>query len=238
MAPHDLPDDLDQRPSRRRVALLGTLFVLLVILISTWQHSLFVPIYLGIFTALKSTLGAWIKLATPKFFVALAKNSLAIKLRDVLVKAVAEVTVFTHRPWRRRVLGIKQAATDVCWAALRHYLAYPLWLRSLIAVGLLAITASSTWAVLALLIIPQPIINWLKLRATVILRKMGVLKLFDGLSRSLIPAPSRARWDRYRRWTLGRRQVRASRELRAQLAARVKPAIGSKIAPLLRRDRD
>jgi len=164
------------------------------------QHSFFLPIFLGLFTWLKATLGAWLKLVTPKLGVALLKNSFAIKLRDVVVKGLTEFAVFSHRPWRRRIMALKKSVTDSCLSVLRVYLGYPLW-------------ASSTWAVLALLIVPQPIIEWLKLRATVILRKLGVLKSLDTLSRRVVPAPAQARWDRYRRWTLGRRQIRVCTQM-------------------------
>lgn|GEM_PF-1442405 len=221
----------------------------MVALIATYQHSFFLPIFLGLFTWLKATLGAWLKLVTPKLGVALLKNSFAIKLRDVVVKGLTEFAVFSHRPWRRRIMALKKSVTDSCLSVLRVYLGYPLWLRCLIAISVLTLTASSTWAVLALLIVPQPIIEWLKLRATVILRKLGVLKSLDTLSRRVVPAPAQARWDRYRRWTLGRRQIRASRELHAQLGLRVKAPLQARlegrlqagilpdILPVMRRDK-
>lgn len=183
----------------------------MVLMISVYRHSLFVPLFLGVFTWLKATLSVLIQSVTPKLAWALAKNSLVIKLRDLVVKGLTELAVLSHRPWRRRLLGIKSEVSGIALGVLRRYVASPLWLRCAIALALLAATAGSAWAALALLVIPQPIIEWLKRRGTAVLQKLGVLRFLDTLWRGVMPADLRERWDRYRRWTLGRQQIRAAR---------------------------
>lgn len=215
--------------------MLGTLFLAVVVLISTYRHSWFLPIFLGAITWLKVLLTSWLKLITPKLAIALVKNSIVIKIRDVLVKSLTEFAVYTHKPWRRRVIAIKTTLVELSLSVFRRYLASPLWVRCAIALALLALTASSTWAVLALLIIPQPIIEWLRLRAIAVMRKLGILKSIDAVWRSLIPGSLRERWDRYRRWTLGRRQVRASRDLHAKIGPVVKDNLERRVMPVLQR---
>ncbi len=200
--------------------MFGTLFAVAVIYVSVHNHSYFVPIFLGAFTWLKATLGAWLKLASPQLAVAIAKNSMIIKLRDTIVKVLTEFAVFTHRPWRRRALALKQYWIDVSLKVLRAYIASPLWLRCLVAIGLLGLTAGSTWVALALLIVPQAILEWLKKRMLAVLQKLGVLRVVDVAWRAAVPPELRQRWERYRRWTLGRRQIRASRDIRRGLSVR------------------
>ena len=210
-------------PSRRRIALLGTLFACLVGAIALHAHALFLPITLGLLAWAKQTLLGWAKLLTPKLALALAKNGAVIKARDLVVGSSTQLLVMSHRPWRRRLLGLKLAlgrtSGRIGRALLRRWLAAPLWVRCLIAALVLGATASSAWAVLALLIVPQPIVEFLKARALAFLNKLGVLRGLDVAWRRLVPTGPRERVDRWRRWTLGRRQVRASREVRARVAA-------------------
>lgn len=228
---------MSPRPQRRRVSartvsLLGTLFVAVVVAIVVYRHTLVVPLYLGLI--------AWAKVAvksvTPKLGMLLLKNGAVVKGRDIAVDVGTRFFVTSHRPWRRRLVALRQGATEAVLGVFRRYLSYPLWVRCLIAIALLAVTASSTWVVFALLIVPQPIIEWLKLRVRVILNKLGVLKSLDAVWRWLLPERLRTRWDRYRTWTLARRQLRAAREVRARLAPRLaRPVDAMMRAPLLGR---
>lgn len=95
----------------------------------------------------------------------------------------------------------------------------PLWVRTAIALGLLAITAGSSAALIALLIIPQPVLNWLKAQLKNLSNKFGVTQLFRGIWRKLVPPSWQWRWHMYVKWTLGRRQVTAARLLHERLNA-------------------
>ena len=200
-------------------------------------HTLFVPITLGILAWSKQIVVGGIKLLSPKLALALLKNGAVIKARDLAVGQTTQFLVMSHRPWRRRLLGLKVAlaagSARVGRALLSRWLASPLWLRCLLAALILAATASSAWAVLALLIVPQPIVEFLKARTLAFLNKLGVLRGLDAVWRRAVPAGPRGRVERWRRWTLGRRQVRASRELRARVAAAA--AVASPLAALGKR---
>ena len=93
----------------------------------------------------------------------------------------------------------------------------PLWLRTAIALGLLALTAGSSAALFALLIIPQPVLNWLKARLKNLSNKFGVTQVFRGIWVKLVPDSWQHRWHMYVKWTLGRRQVIAARALHERL---------------------
>lgn len=210
-----------QRPTPRRVAVIGSLFVLLVVVISVSRHSLFLPIFLGVFTWLKASVATWLAMLTPKVLLLFAKNGLLIKLRDLIFKSLTEFAVLSHRPWRRRVQGFKDQLVGLSRIVLRRYLDSPLWVRCAVALALLALSAGSTWAALALLIIPQAIVDWLKRRSVAVLQKLGVLRSLDAAWQAVVPEPLRQRWDRYRRWTIGRRQIRAARAMHGTLNTRM-----------------
>ena len=233
--------------SRRRVALLGTLFAAVVVAIVVHGHTLFVPLTLGLLAWSKQLVVGWAKLLTPKLALVVVKNGAVIKARDVVVGSATRFLVLSHRPWRRGLLAVRLALAGASARAgralLARWLVLPLWLRCLVAALLLAATASSAWAVLALLIVPQPIVEFLKARTTAFLNKLGVLRGLDALWHRTVPAAPRRRIDRWRRWTLGRRQVRASREVRARVAAAaaaaaaattIRPVAGPVAGPLRR----
>jgi len=98
-------------------------------------------------------------------------------------------------------------------------MASPLWLRTAIALGLLALTAGSSAAILALLIIPQPLLNWIKAQLTKLSSKIGVTQFFRGVWRKLVPNRWQHQWHMYVKWTLGRRQVSAAQHLHKRVAA-------------------
>ncbi|NND89380.1 MAG: hypothetical protein HKN42_00850 [Granulosicoccus sp.] len=97
--------------------------------------------------------------------------------------------------------------------SLARYLNLPLWMRTALALLLLLATAGSSLAVFALLIIPQPVLNWLRQKVMSTLNKLGVTRLFTVVWRYLVPARWRERWHMHVKWTLGRRQVQAAKRL-------------------------
>lgn len=195
------------RPGRLQI--LGVLFVVVVVAVFIHTHQLIIPLFLGLFTWGK----AWIKILTPKLALLFMKNSASIQSRRMVMQASTHIFVKSHKPWRRRITSLKLSASALLKNTLAGYLGMPLWLRTLIALGVLLITAGSSFAVFALLIIPQPVLNWLEQRVKTTLRKLGITKLFSTLWKFIIPEQIRHRWYMYVKWTLGRRQVTTAKRI-------------------------
>jgi hypothetical protein len=197
-------------PSRLRLTLLGILFVVSVTAIVFHQKTLLLPLYLSLL--------AWVKTAfkslTPKLVVALLKNSIFLKIRGVVIQLSTRFFVLSHRPWRRTLGLWKDRAVDFIKTVYRRYTGSALWLRSAVALALLAVTASSSYMFIAILIIPQSLLNWIRKLITNTLSKLGLTKLLNAIWQFLIPATLRHRWYMYNKWTLGRRQLNASRRMR------------------------
>jgi len=177
------------------------------------RHTLFLPLYLGLATWIKALL----KKLTPKLLLFIAKNSALIRLRQTIVGASTQFFVLSHKPWRRRLATFRETVLGKASGLLRRYLESPLWIRSFIALVVLAVTASSSYVFIAVLIIPQAVLTWLRVQVVNVLNKLGVTQLFNAMGRFLVPASVRHRWHMYRKWTLGRRQVIASRRLHARV---------------------
>jgi hypothetical protein len=193
--------------------LLGTLFFVTVVAIVVYSDTLVLPIFLGLLTWGK----AFLKSLTPKFALLLLKNSIFIQIRRLVTSATAHFVVKSHKPWRRWLINAK--TTMLAW--LRHafarYMSSPLWVRTGIALALLLATAGSSAAVFALMVIPQPVLNWLRQQVMMLMNKLGVAQLFRALWNFVIPVSIRHRWHMYVKWTLGRRQVLAARQLHAKV---------------------
>jgi len=196
------------RPTTR-LQLLGVLFVSVVIGVVVYTHQLIIPIFLGILTWGK----VWLKSLTPKIGLLFVKNGVVIQLRRVLVKASTYLLVHSHRPWRRRITAIRLAIADSIKSVFAHYMQMPLWLRTAIALIILLATAGSSFAVFALLIIPQAVLNWMRKQFMSFLNKMGIAQFFSALWKFLIPKTIRHRWHMHAKWTLGRRQVQAAKRV-------------------------
>lgn len=196
-------------PSTLRLTLIGVLFVSGVIAVASYTHQLIIPLFLGLLTWGK----VWLKSLTPKLGLLLMKNGLVIQLRRLLVQASTHVFVKSHRPWRRWLTASKQALITVIRQAFGRFMGLPLWARTTLALLLLLATAGSSLAVFALLVIPQPLLNWLRQKVMGTLNKLGVTQFFAALWRFVVPASIRRRWHIYVKWTLGRRQVIAARRL-------------------------
>ena len=192
-----------------RLPILVVVFVCVVIAVVMHTNQLIIPLFLGLLTWGK----AWIKELTPKIGLLFMKNSASIQSRRMLMQASTHILVKSHKPWRRRITAFRLSATAFFSGVLARYLRMPLWLRTLIAIGLFLITAGSSFAVFALLIIPQPVLNWLEQRVKVTLRKLGVTKVFSTLWTHIIPERIRHQWHMYVKWTLGRRQVTAAKRI-------------------------
>lgn len=209
---------LPNRPPTLRLTLLGLLFVSVVIAVVTYTEQFFVPIFLGLLTWGK----AWLKSLTPKLGLILLKNGVVIQLRRLLVQASTHLFVKSHRPWRRWITNTRLSILGMLKSWFDRYMRYPLWVRTAIALILLLTTAGSSLAVFALLIIPQPVLNWLRRQVMSMLNKLGVTQFFSAIWRFLIPEHLRLRWHMYIKWTLGRRQVHAARLLHNKVQS--KPA--------------
>lgn len=211
-----MPEDKlpsNQPPSGKRVAAIGVVFVAVVGVIALFRDTLVLPLFLGLITWGKAIL----KQLTLKMAFMLAKNSLFIQIRRLVVQAFSHVLIKSHKPFRRRVSSIQLSVKDALFAVFSRYMNSPLWLRTAIALGLLALTAGSSAAILALLIIPEPLLNWLKGRLKALSNKFGVTQLFRGIWSRLVPQGWQHKWHMYVKWTLGRRQVRAAQHLHRRI---------------------
>ena len=195
--------------NRRKLQILCVAFVCVVIAVVVHTKQLLIPLFSALLPWGKSL----IKSITPKLGLLLVKNGAVIQLRQVLMQASTHIFVKSHRPWRRKLTSLRLAATALLKKVLSRYLGTPLWLRTAIAICVLLITAGSSFAVFALLIIPQPVLNWLELRVKATLKKLGVTKLFTALWKFAIPENWRHRWHMYIKWTLGRKQVMAAKRV-------------------------
>jgi len=202
--------------SKLRLALVGVAFVVTVATIAIYTKQLIIPLFLGLLTWGK----AWLKTLTPKLALLLLKNGFAIQLRRILVQTSTHIFVKSHRPWRRWIISTKNTATELTKRLIRYYLALPLWLKSTLALLILLATAGSTLAVFALLVIPQPVLSWLRKQMQNMLNKLGATQLFKALWRVAIPATLRTRWYMYVKWTLGRQQVNAAKKIHGNLAVK------------------
>jgi|GEM_PF-1037673 len=192
-----------------RLQVVGVIFVCIVMVVIIHTHQLIIPIFLGLLTWGK----AWFKNLTPKLGLLLLKNGVVIQLRRITMQASTHILVKSHRPWRRRMVALKTGAIKAFKNLFARYLQLPLWMRTTIAIAILLTTAGSSFAVFALLIIPQPVLNWLRTRVTSMLNKLGATKMFSAIWQYLVPATLRQRWHMHAKWTLGRRQVRAAQHL-------------------------
>ncbi len=206
-------------PPTRRLTLLGVLFVSVVIAVLAYTEQLIVPIFLGLLTWGK----AWLKSLTPKLGLMLVKNGVVIQLRRILVQASTHLFVKSHRPWRRWISTTRLTFISLLKHWFDRYMRCPLWLRTTIALVLLLTTAGSSFAVFALLIIPQPVLNWFRRQVMSMLNKLGVTQFFAAIWRLLIPENLRHRWHMYIKWTLGRRQVQAAKHLHNKVLRTSKP---------------
>ena len=209
-----------------RLTLLGLLFVSVVLAVATYTHQLIIPLFLGMLTWGK----VWIKSLTPKLGLLVMKNGVVIQARRLLVQASTHILVKSHRPWRRWVVSTRLTLLGTLKSAFARYLGFPLWLRTALALLLLLATAGSSFAVFALLVIPQPVLNWLRQKVLGMLNKMGVTQLFAALWRFVIPEAVRHRWHMHVKWTLGRRQVLAAKRLH-QSVTQIPPTTKENPAP-------
>lgn len=109
---------------------------------------------------------------------------------------------------------IKSSISQASLSIIKLYLLSPLWLRTAIALGLLFATASSSYVVIALLIIPQPILNWIKKLILTILRRSGITHLIRAIWKFLVPVEVQHKWYMHSKWTMGRHQVNTARRVR------------------------
>lgn len=147
----------------------------------------------------------------------LLKNGAVIQLRRLLMQFSTHLFVKSHKPWRRALLNIKIGIAYWLKTIFTRYWQSPLWVRTVIAIVVLLATAGSSLAVFALLIIPQPVLNWIRKQFMSLMSKLGVSKFFAAIWKWVIPERLRHRWHMYLKWTLGRRQVVAARRLSKQM---------------------
>lgn len=167
------------------------------------------------------------KLLTPDFVVLLFKNSLFLKLKQFLIKSSTRFVILSHKPWRHRVRWVKAYISKFVLQVIQRYTQAPLWARTGIAIGLLFTTASSSYVIIALLIIPQPILIWLKNLLLSILNRTGITHVLTTLGKFLIPTTVQHRWFMHRKWTLGRRQVITAKRLRKTIISTAKQGMAN-----------
>lgn len=196
-----------------RLQIVGVVFLCVVVAVVSYTHQLIIPLFLGLLTWGK----AFVKSLTPKLTLLLVKNSLVTQARRLLVQASTHVLVKSHRPWRHWLNTARLFVISTINRVFAQYLNLPLWVRTAIALAVLLTTAGSSFVVFALLIIPQPVLSWLRKQVMGILNKLGVARFFAALWRFAMPARFRERWHLYVKWNVGRRQVRAARHLYAKV---------------------
>lgn len=201
-----------------RLKVLGVLFVCVVISVIVYTHQLVIPLFLGILTWGK----AWFKSLTPKIGLLFLKNGLVIQIRRIAVKASTHIFVNSHRPWRRWITTARLSIVENIKQWFANYMGLALWLRTVIALSVLLATAGSSFAVFALLIIPQPVLNWLRKQLMSTFNKLGVSQFFSALWKFIVPATLRHRWHMHIKWTLGRRQVQAAKLVHNEVIKRGK----------------
>ncbi|MEO0437572.1 MAG: hypothetical protein AAF098_11760 [Pseudomonadota bacterium] len=184
-----------------------------VVAVVSYSQQLVIPIFLGLLSWAKVWGKVWMKSFTPKLAVLFLKNSFVIQVRSLFVQASAHLFVKSHKPWRRLLARMRLFLVHVFKSVFSWYLKMPLWLRTAIAIAVLLATAGSSFAVFALLIIPQPLLDWFRARIVVILNRLGVTRLFMTIWNLFVPEALRHRWHIYLKWTLGRRQVRAAQSV-------------------------
>ncbi|MFT6302307.1 MAG: hypothetical protein ACI9XK_002197 [Granulosicoccus sp.] len=199
--------------SKLRITLIGLVFIAVVAAVASYTHQLIVPLFLGMLTWGK----VWLKSLTPKLGALLLKNGLIIQIRQLLVKASTHVFVKSHKPWRRWLIEMKTHFIELIKQGFDRYMALELWLRSVLAILLLLATAGSSFAVFALLVIPQPVLNWLRSQIMGLMNKLGVTQFFSAVWRFILPTALRTKWYMYVKWTLGRQQVSTAKRLHGKL---------------------
>lgn len=206
-------------PTPSRLQLVGVVFLLVVVAVVMYTHQLLIPIFLGLLTWGK----AFFKSLTPKLTLLFIKNGVVIQIRRILVQASTHVLVKSHRPWRRWLTATRIAATERIRTLFQAYLNLPLWMRTAIALGILLATAGSSFAVFALLIIPQPVLNWLRRQLMNTLNKLGISQFFAAMWKIIVPKGIREKWHIYVKWKLGRRQVLMAKSLHKRVAPGTTP---------------
>ena len=199
---------------RPGLTLAGLLFTLIVLITVYYHHTFLFPVFVGMVAAFKG----WFKLLTPKFLFLLFKNSVFIKFKQLLIGGSTRLLVYSHKPWRRHLRAIKNRISQSILETINFYTGSPLWLRTAIALGLLIVTASSSYHIIALLIVPQPILNWLKKLLLTTLNKLGVTQFFKTIWKYLVPETLRNKWFLHSKWKIGRRQLKTAKRLRASMA--------------------
>ena len=184
-----------------------------MIYITYHQRTLLLPLFVGMSVSIKGLF----KQLTPKFLVLLFKNSLFLKIKQLLIRGSTRFVVLSHKPWRHRVRWLKTTLSNTILGIIRYYMQAPLWLRTAIALGLLFATASSSYVVIALLIIPQPILSWLRRMLFTTLNRLGITHIFKAIWKFLIPEKLQKKWYMHQKWTMGRRQVITARKLKATI---------------------
>ena len=187
--------------------------MVVVIAIALSRHTFLLPIFIGMSTMLKGM----VKTLTPKFMVLLFKNSVFLKLKQILIKSSTRFFVLSHKPWRHRMRWAKASISAAILKIIRKYLDSPLWLRTLIALGLLFATASSSYLVIALLVIPQSILNWVRKKLFMTLNRSGVTHVLRTVYRFVVPADLRHQLYMHFKWTMGRQQINTARNLRKRV---------------------
>jgi len=211
---HPNKDPAPATPSGHRVAVIGSIFLLLATAIVAYYQAFLIPVFLGLYTAAKALL----KTFTPKVLLLFAKNSLVIKLRQTVVRSSAQWLFLSHKPVRQRLRSAKSTAAALLISLAKSYFELPLWIKTALALSVFALTAGSSYAFIALLIIPEPLLRWIKNKVLDFLNKLGVTKGLNTIYRFTVPPQLQHRWAIYLKWTIGRQQVRTARLLRDRAA--------------------
>jgi len=102
--------------------------VVVVISIAYHQHSLLFPLFIGMSASIKGLF----KLITPKFLVLLFKNSLFLKIKQLIIRSSTRFVVLSHKPWRHRIRWFRSSLSNRILRIIAYYMQLPLWLKQLV----------------------------------------------------------------------------------------------------------
>lgn len=166
-----------------------------------------------LWVALGAHVQVLLKALTPQNFFLFIKNGTLGVAKKKAISVGPEIVVQGYSPWRRKTARVRQAIADKALTVVALYRGSPLWVQIAIAAGILILGASSGYAILAVLIIPQPVMIFLKTQITALLNKTGVTKLFTWITERVIPQKWRFKYRVLTRWKIGRRKILLARKI-------------------------
>lgn len=164
-------------------------------------------VVLPLWTLLVQWLNAAWKFLTPSNLFSFLQKGTATHVQKKALTALPEAAVQGHGPTRRKLNRLKKNAVAILMRCVDWYRSLNLIIQVGIACALLVLGASTGYVFLAMLVIPQPVINWLKVSAIKFINKTGIAKFYYWLISFILPRPYRIRI----KWTIARKKIAFAR---------------------------